>query len=122
MIALINRHQSNRVERALDDIKVFLGEIERLEEVLVNLGRTIVIDFEPHRRAPASIVQLLLDRTEKIADIFFVNVELAVARHAKLPETDDGRSRKDVAEIIADEMSHEDVIEAFVGARQFHQS
>ncbi len=121
MVAFVHGHEPHGIERPVDDVEIVRGEIERLEQVMKNVRRTFVLDFEPHRRAFAPVVQFLLHRAEQVAHVFLVDVELAVARHAEVPEAEDRRAWKKIGQIVADEVAHEDVVLPVVVARQLHQ-
>ena len=121
MVAFVNFHQARRVQRAVDDVQVVFRQVQRAEERRTDLRRAILFQFKPHGRALAAIVQFVFNRLEQIVGVFFVDVQLAVARDAEMPVTKDICARKQIGEVVADEMAEEDVILAWIVAGQFHQ-
>ena len=74
MVPLVNRHQTGRIQRAVDDVEIVFRQVQRAEQRGADLGRTILFQFEPDRRAFAAIVEFVLDRLEQIVGVFFVEV------------------------------------------------
>ena len=80
---LVKAHQPEQVEGPLQPEGVVVGEIEiTAEDVEEFLGDT-GFDLEPDGGAAAEIAQLLLDFFEQVVGFLVVDVEIAVARHAK---------------------------------------
>ena len=118
VVALVDGHEAHGVERAVDDVEVVPVEFESLEEKVGDVSGTGGLDFEAHGGAFAAVVQLVLDRLEQVVDVSFVDVEFAVPGDAEMPEAEDFRPRKEVGEIVADEVAEVDEIAAVVLARQ----
>ena len=74
MVPLVNRHQTGRIQRAVDDEEIVFRQVQRAEQRGADLGRTILFQFEPDRRAFAAIVEFVLDRLEQIVGVFCVEV------------------------------------------------
>ena len=86
MIALVNRHQPRRIQRAIDDIQDRLLSSRRVfEKRVADFRRAIAFHFQPDGVAFAAVVQFVFDGFEQIRRFLFVDVKLAVARDAKLP-------------------------------------
>ena len=121
VVALINRHQPRRVQRTVDDVQVLLPQAERTEQCLTDVGRAISFHFQPDGVAFATVVEFVLNRFEQVRDFLFVDVKLAVARDPEMPVAEDLRAREQVRQIVADEVTQENVVPARVLPRQTHE-
>ena len=95
--------------------------MQRAQQRGANFQRATLIQFEPDGGAFPAVVQFVFDRFEQVVGIFFVEVQLAVARDPEMPVTENVRSGKQIGEVMADELAEKDVILARIIARQFHQ-
>ena len=99
-------------------------QVEKGEEQLAKIARTIRFDLEPNSLAATGAAQLLLDRAQQILRFFFVDVEIAVPRHAKGVDGVENQTREKVSDVMLDEGGQIDVfpwlIVVFAARQQDH--
>ena len=118
MMVLVNAHQARRVQRAVNQIQVVLVQPQRAQQRLADGFGAIVIGLQPHRLALAPVVQFLLNRLEQIPAVLLVNIQLAVAGHAKMPVTKDVGARKQIPQKMPHDLPQKNIIPAPVRPRQ----
>ena len=62
-----------------------------------------------------------LDGGEKVRHLLFVNIKLAVARHAEKPPALNGRAGKKIAQMLANQVPKKNVIPPPILARHLHE-
>jgi peroxiredoxin Q/BCP len=110
----VDGHEAGRIEGAVDEVEVVLGQVEGFEEVLVDFGGRVVIHLESDGGSFAAVVEFLFDGAEEVSGVVLVDVELAVARHSEVPEAAYFGSGEEVGEMVADHLAQEDVV-ALIG-------
>jgi hypothetical protein len=55
-----------------------------VEQKFLQVFGTLVADFYAHRRPVAAGFELTLECSHEVADLFLVNIEITVTRHAEL--------------------------------------
>ncbi len=81
---VVGFQQPVEIDRAVDLVEVTLLEAEHVQQVMCEIVGAVVRDLEPHRRAVAARDQLALERPLQVIDFLWVDVQVAVARHAEL--------------------------------------
>ena len=111
------RHERREVrhrERTVDAVEIRLAEIEIGEELLAEIARAICFHFEANGVAAARPSQLLLDAAEEIIRFFFVDVEIAVSRHAKGVHAIEDQAGKQVGDVVFNQRRQVDVFPRLV--------
>ena len=96
--------------------------MQRAQQRGADLGRTILFEFQPDRRAFAAVVEFILDRLEQIVRVFFVDVQPAVAGDPEMPVAEDPCAGEQIGQVMSDETAEEHIVLRRIVARQFHQS
>lgn len=89
MIALVDGHQADRIERSVNDVKIIFMEAECFEQLIADGHGTIAFDLEADGVAAAPVVEFVFDGFEEVGLFFFVYVELAIAGDPELPVASD---------------------------------
>src|SRR4030095_113684 len=103
-------------KRTIEFIGVRFGEVEKPQEQFEKILRTIGFDFQAHSVPLTGASQFLFDGAQKIRRFFFVDVEIAIARHAKGMYAVQDQPREQFANVLFDERSEIDVLPRFAGA------
>src|SRR6478672_4570235 len=89
-------HEPHEVYGTLDAIQVLLREAELREQKIDDVRRTVVGHFEAHFVAELPLRQSPAQRSAKVLDFLFIDVELAVARDTKLVAAQDAHAGKEL--------------------------
>ncbi len=122
MVAFADGHEPAGIQGAVNEVEVFRGEIEGLKEVLVDFLGAKTVHLKSDCSAFAAVMQFLFDCAEQVADVFLVDVKLAVAGDAEMPVTEDGGSREKVAQMFSNHLTHKGVMELGLGRREPNQA
>ncbi len=79
----VDLKQAGQVEQAGVTVNVGRVEVQRGHKELLDFGRRVGLDLQPHRRPTPSLAHLFLDGLEQVLDFVVVDLEVAVARDAK---------------------------------------
>ncbi len=115
------RHRNGTVQ----PVQVHFTELEKLEEQLAEIFRTIGPYFETDRIAPARTPQFLLDAAQEVIGFLLVNIEIAVPGDAERVRAIEEQAGEKVGDVMFDERREIDVIPRFVfalAARQQNQA
>jgi len=74
-----------------------------IEQELLKVFRAFVADLDAHGGAVAAGLELALERADEVADFFLVDVEVTVARDAKLVAAVDLEPREQAIDMDADD-------------------
>ena len=109
VVPCAERHQSVGIEGPLDPVQIGFGQIEGVEQVLVNFGRGVVVDLQPHGGALSAVLKFLFDGTQKVPGVVLVDVEFAVSGDSEMPVARDAGAREEILEVVPDEVAKEHV-------------
>src|SRR5688500_14793669 len=90
-------------KRAVDLVQIHFAQVEKLEEQFAEILRTIGSHSEPERVAAAGSPQFLLDAAEQVVGFFFIDVKIAVPRHAKGMRAIENQAGKKVGDMMLDQ-------------------
>ena len=111
MVALIERHESRRIERAVDDIEISSLQLQRASRACADFGSGNPASISSRTASPLRrLCNSVLDRFEEVGDFLFVDVELAVARDAEMPIAENLCAGKQIGEEMADQFGRENII------------
>ena len=82
-----NRAETIQIHRALDKVHVVFFQAEVIEQEFLQVLRAFMADLDAYGGAIAAGLELAFERSHEIADLFIVDVQVAVARHAELVTT-----------------------------------
>ena len=110
--------QAVKVDRAVDAIQVGVAQAELLQQEFHHALRAVVGHFEPHRVAEVPVEQLALQGGVQVLDLFLVDEQVGVARHAELVAALDLHAREQLAHVRVQDrgQEHERVL-GFAGER-----
>src|SRR6266568_1366899 len=97
-------------KRPVQFVGICLGQIEKPQEQLEKIFRTIGFDFEADSITPTGAPQLLLDGAQKVLRFLIVDVEIAVACDAKSVRAIENQTGKQFANVLFDKRGEIDVI------------
>ena len=113
-------HQAHQVHGSVDAVQVVCGELELLQEKLLELRRHVVRDFEPHGISEMALRELSGERGAKVLDLLLVQEQVAVTGDPERVRAPHGHALKErLHEGLKDRcQQHEDVALAGDGLRQ----
>ena len=115
----IIRHQRRQMRhrsRTVEPVEIGLRQIEKLEQQFAKILWTIRFHFQTDGIAAAGTPQLLLDAAEQIFRFFLIDIEIAVARHAKGVHAIQNQTGKKIADVMFDQRREINVFPRFVFA------
>src|SRR6266404_2312828 len=101
-------------ERPIEPVKVGRLQVEKGEEQLAEIARTIRFDLKPNGLAATGATQLLLDRAQQVLRFFLVYVKIAVPRDPKGMDGVENQTREKVSDVMLDEGGQIDVFPWFI--------
>src|SRR5260370_31435712 len=96
-------------KRAIQFVDIRFGQIEKNRQKLDEILRTIRLHFQTNGITAAGTPQLLLDCSKKILRFFLVDVEIAVAGHAKSVDRIENQTGKQFSDVLLNQRSEIDV-------------
>ena len=109
-------HEMRHRERAIELVEVGLLQIEKGEEQVAEICRTIRFHFQSNGIAAAGTPQFLLNRAQQILRFFFVDVEIAIAGNAKGVDAVENEAGEKLGDVMFDERGEVNVIPGLVMA------
>ena len=95
-------------------VEVGLLQIEKVEEQIAEIRRTIRFHFQANGVAAAGTPQFLLDRAQEVLRFFLVDVEIAVAGDAKGVDAVENQAGEKLGDVMFDERGEVNVIPGLV--------
>ncbi len=105
--------QAGQVDRAVDLVELALAQAELLEQVVRQVFRASVGNFQSHGIAVAAREQLTAQRTGKVVDLFGVQRQVGVAGQAELVATLHLHALEQVIGVGMDHRRQEDIVIAW---------
>src|SRR5258706_3342447 len=117
-------HQAHQVHGPVDAVQIIRGELELLEEELLELRRHVIRDFEAHRIPEMALRELSGEGGAKVLDLLLVQEQVAVAGNPERVRAPHGHALKErLYEGLKDRsQEHEDLAPAGDGFRQLDHS
>ena len=103
ILDIADRRKTVEIDGPLDEVHVLFLQVEVVEQEFLQVLGTFVADLDTHRGAVAAGLELAFQRAYEIADLFVVNVKVAVARHSELVTAADLEARKQAADVHAND-------------------
>ena len=104
MIAFEQYVHVDRIHRPVDAIEIRRVQLEYFQQLLHEIVRARVINFQPHRIAAPPVAQFVLHRLQQIFRIFLFHVQFAVACYAEAPVAQDLCAGKQILDEIGNDI------------------
>ena len=95
--------QSHEIHRPVDLVQRELRQVELLQQELIEILGAAAHHLEPDGAAEVARTQAAAQGLAQVGDLVGVDIELGVARHAKLRERQHGAVGKELAQVRADD-------------------
>src|SRR4030095_15014056 len=112
-------------EGPIESVEVGLRQLEKLQEEIGEIVRTIGFHFQPHGVAPARTPEVPLAAGQRVGRVLLVNVKVAVPRDAKGVHAVEQEAGEKISHVLLNQGSEINVVPtvvALLSSRQMDQA
>src|SRR4030095_15900255 len=112
-------------EGPIESVEVGIRQLEKLQEEIGEIVRTIGFHFQPHGVAPARTPEFLFDAAQEVVRFLLVNVKVAVPRDAKGVHAVEQEAGEKISHVLLNQGSEINVVPtvvALLSSRQMDQA